>query len=109
LADDPTHGSGLRGLSDRVSALDGRLELTRAEDGTTVKAGDPVRAIVADDSVFLRVWVTRLLEKAGFSTTIHLHRVRKRASSQDDGKMPGTRRSAADEAWRASKVAEEVR
>ena len=39
---DPTHGSGLRGLSDRLAALDGRLELTSADgDGTTVKATIP--------------------------------------------------------------------
>ena len=38
----PAHGSGLRGLSDRVAALDGRLELTSAEgDGTTVRATIP--------------------------------------------------------------------
>jgi signal transduction histidine kinase len=39
---DPARGSGLRGLSDRVAALDGRLELTSANgDGTTVKARIP--------------------------------------------------------------------
>ena len=39
---DPAHGSGLRGLSDRVAALDGRLELTSEEgDGTTVRATIP--------------------------------------------------------------------
>jgi signal transduction histidine kinase len=39
---DPAHGSGLRGLSDRVAALDGRLELTSPDgDGTTVKARIP--------------------------------------------------------------------
>jgi signal transduction histidine kinase len=39
---DPAHGSGLRGLSDRVAALDGRLELTSADgDGTTVTARIP--------------------------------------------------------------------
>jgi len=39
---DPAHGSGLRGLSDRVAALDGRLELTSAAgDGTTVRARIP--------------------------------------------------------------------
>jgi signal transduction histidine kinase len=39
---DPAHGSGLRGLSDRVAALDGRLELTSAKgDGTTVRATIP--------------------------------------------------------------------
>jgi signal transduction histidine kinase len=39
---DPAQGSGLRGLSDRVAALDGRLELTSANgDGTTVRARIP--------------------------------------------------------------------
>ncbi len=39
---DPAHGSGLRGLSDRVAALDGRLELTSPDgDGTTVRARIP--------------------------------------------------------------------
>ena len=39
---DPDQGSGLRGLSDRVAALDGRLELTSADgDGPTVRATIP--------------------------------------------------------------------
>jgi signal transduction histidine kinase len=39
---DPAQGSGLRGLSDRVAALDGRLELTSADgSGTTVRASIP--------------------------------------------------------------------
>ena len=39
---DPANGSGLRGLSDRVAALDGCLELTSANgDGTTVRATIP--------------------------------------------------------------------
>jgi signal transduction histidine kinase len=39
---DPAQGSGLRGLSDRVAALDGRLELTSTDgDGTTVRARIP--------------------------------------------------------------------
>ena len=39
---DPAQGSGLRGLSDRVAALDGRLDLTSADgDGTTVRARIP--------------------------------------------------------------------
>jgi signal transduction histidine kinase len=38
----PAQGSGLRGLSDRVAALDGRLELTSADgSGTTVRARIP--------------------------------------------------------------------
>ncbi len=39
---DPAHGSGLRGLSDRVAALDGRLDLRSPDgDGTTVRARIP--------------------------------------------------------------------
>ena len=39
---DPEHGSGLRGLSDRVAALDGRLELSSPQgDGTSVRARIP--------------------------------------------------------------------
>ena len=39
---DPGRGSGLRGLSDRVAALDGRLDLTSSDgDGTTVTARIP--------------------------------------------------------------------
>ena len=39
---DPAQGSGLRGLSDRVAALDGRLDLTSPDgDGTTVRARIP--------------------------------------------------------------------
>ena len=38
---DPANGSGLRGLSDRIAALDGRLEVA-SEDGT----GTTVRAVI---------------------------------------------------------------
>ncbi len=39
---DPSAGSGLRGLGDRISALDGRLEVDSAPDrGTTVRARIP--------------------------------------------------------------------
>ena len=39
---DPAQGSGLRGLSDRVAALDGRLDLwSPTGDGTTVRASIP--------------------------------------------------------------------
>jgi signal transduction histidine kinase len=41
---DPAKGSGLRGLSDRMSALDGRLALQSEEgDGTTLMAWIPLR------------------------------------------------------------------
>jgi signal transduction histidine kinase len=40
---DPAGGSGLRGLSDRVAALDGSLEVdSRSGDGTLVRAVIPV-------------------------------------------------------------------
>ena len=39
---DPTVGSGLRGLADRVAALDGVLEMKSSPgEGTTVKAAIP--------------------------------------------------------------------
>ena len=39
---DPSAGTGLRGLGDRLSALDGRLEVDSAPDrGTTVRARIP--------------------------------------------------------------------
>jgi len=39
---DPTAGSGLRGLGDRLSALDGRLEVDSAPGrGTTIRARIP--------------------------------------------------------------------
>jgi len=39
---DPEQGSGLRGLSDRVAALDGHLEMASADgEGTTLRASIP--------------------------------------------------------------------
>ena len=50
-----TRGTGLRGLADRVAALDGRLERrTRPAGGHHGEGGDPMRVVVADDSVLLR-------------------------------------------------------
>jgi signal transduction histidine kinase len=40
---DPSGGTGLRGLADRVAALDGRLELRSTGGGTVVRADIPVR------------------------------------------------------------------
>ena len=40
---DAEGGSGLRGLADRVEALDGRLELASSADGTTLRAEIPLR------------------------------------------------------------------
>jgi signal transduction histidine kinase len=41
---DPTTGSGLRGLSDRVEALGGRISITTSADGTRVKAEIPCQS-----------------------------------------------------------------
>jgi hypothetical protein len=56
---DPARGSGLRGLSDRVAALDGRLELhSPAGEGTRVRAEIPCGAgsayarVVADADAY---------------------------------------------------------
>ena len=38
---DPARGSGLRGLSDRVQALGGRLHISTSADGTRVKSEIP--------------------------------------------------------------------
>jgi signal transduction histidine kinase len=40
---DAESGSGLRGLADRVEALDGRLELDSKAAGTTLRAEIPLR------------------------------------------------------------------
>ena len=64
---DPDSGTGLRGLSDRLAVIEGRLEIdSHPGRGTTITAQDPVRVVVADDSVLLREGVVRLLEEWGF-------------------------------------------
>ena len=64
---DPAAGTGLRGLADRVAALDGELRGRQPApaSGTTVRGEDPVRVVIADDSALLREGVVRLLEEAG--------------------------------------------
>ena len=71
-----TAGSGLRGLSDRVAALSGTLELSSPPGrghpaarpaALRVTAGpDRLRVVVAEDSFLLRTGVVRVLEDAGF-------------------------------------------
>jgi signal transduction histidine kinase len=47
FAEEETHGNGLRGLSDRVQALGGRIDITTHPGrGTTVAATLPIEAIV---------------------------------------------------------------
>ena len=63
----PSHGSGLRGLSDRVAALDGHLSVSSTPgSGTTVIAELPVRLMLADDSVLFREGLASVLSAAGF-------------------------------------------
>jgi signal transduction histidine kinase len=48
---DPAAGSGLRGLADRVAALDGRLDVASpVGEGTTVVARIPLPDSVATES-----------------------------------------------------------
>ena len=76
---DPATGSGLRGLADRLAALDGRLTVesaARAARGSSRRSPCPrprqrssvaaMRVVLADDSVLLREGIARLLEEAGF-------------------------------------------
>ena len=45
---DPSRGSGLRGLSDRIAALDGQLEIESSPGaGTRISATIPVRQTTA--------------------------------------------------------------
>ena len=47
---DPAHGSGLRGLSDRIAALDGRLQIDSGpEGGTRLTATIPLGSADAED------------------------------------------------------------
>ena len=77
---DAASGSGLRGLADRLDALDGRLTVESAA-GRAARASSPrsrcpparegssvaaMRVVLADDSVLLREGIARLLEEAGF-------------------------------------------
>ena len=64
---DPEHGTGLRGLADRLAVIEGRLEVESENGaGNDHHGEDPVRVVVADDSVLLREGVVRLLEEWGF-------------------------------------------
>jgi signal transduction histidine kinase len=48
---DPQRGSGLRGLGDRVEALDGCLEIeSELDEGTTIRAEIPVRLAALEDT-----------------------------------------------------------
>ena len=56
----PENGTGLRGLADRIAVLDGQLEIDSETEGDDGEGSDPMRVVVADDSVLLREGVVRL-------------------------------------------------
>ncbi len=61
------NGSGLRGLADRVEAQGGSLaDRERTGLGDAHRGGDPVRVVIADDSVLLREGLARVLADGGF-------------------------------------------
>ena len=63
---DAARGSGLRGLADRVEALDGHLRVTSPPGaGTVVTRGAAVRVVIADDSLLMREGIASLLRRAG--------------------------------------------
>ena len=69
---DPDRGSGLRGLADRVAALDGQHVSSTRPPGRArgcvprSRMSDALRVVIADDSVLLREGLSRLLEESGF-------------------------------------------
>ncbi len=63
---DPSAGSGLSGLADRVAALDGLLDVESPPGQRNGRArGGPVRVVLAEDSVLLREGIARILDEAG--------------------------------------------
>ena len=63
---DPQAGSGLRGMQDRLAALDGTLEIDQpARRGHDRDGGDPVRVVIGEDSLLLREGIARVLEASG--------------------------------------------
>ena len=84
-ADTESRGTGLRGLADRVEALGGRLRVwTPAGRRDARTSGDPMRVVIAEDSVLFR---------EGLRASCRRGRVRgrrRRASTADEllRKMP---------------------
>ena len=79
---DTERGSGLRGLADRVEALGGRAAGLEPAGRRHARAGgDPMRVVIAEDSVLLREGLARLLAEAGFEVVGHLRRRRRAAAA----------------------------
>ena len=63
---DDANGSGLRGLADRVEALDGTLRVVSPPGaGHGRHRGDAVRVVIADDILLVREGIASLLRGAG--------------------------------------------
>ena len=63
---DASRGSGLRGLADRVEALDGRLRVVSPPGARHRRdGGAAVRVVIADDSLLVREGIASLLRRAG--------------------------------------------
>ena len=74
-------GSGLRGLADRVEAIGGVLCIESPHErlGYAPARGDPVRVVIADDSVLFLEGLARVLADGGFDVAAQAG-VRRRAS-----------------------------
>ena len=109
---DPRRGTGLRGLADRVSGVDGRLFVDSPAGGTDrAHRGAAVRVVIAEDSVLLREGLARLL--GGGRLRGGGRRRRRRAAAPLGRRAPartsssptcGCRRPTRDEGVRAALV-----
>ena len=85
---------GLRGLADRVEAQGGRLRIESPRRRRHSYArGDPVRVVIAEDSVLLREGLARILAEGGFEVVAsvranadELHDGRPKASTERRGR-----------------------
>ena len=91
---DAADGSGLRGLADRVEALGGRLAVESPPGRRHPRRrGDPVRVVIAEDSVLLREGLARVLAEAGFEV-VGAGRRRRRALPTRSRRTSPTSRSS---------------
>ena len=89
---DPASGSGLRGLADRVEALDGSLRVWSPRgEGDDGAGRDAVRVAVADDALLLREGIARLLAEAGFEVVAQCSTARGAAGGRSHRSSPRRR------------------
>ena len=96
---DPTRGSGLRGLADRVEALGRAPEgLEPAGRRDPAESGDPMRVVLADDTMLLREGVALLLGEAGFEVVGQAGNAEELVEAVGDAQARGRDRRPADAA-----------